>query len=149
MTTKTSTTGSVASDLYLFYVTTEKADGTKVSTWMANSSDGGGYTCNNTPSTKFFRYYTKEQANEIKKSLDRLEKLSPWGGDKTKTTYKVMSLKAAVNHTIKRMKELMDTRILANASDVCLTKSQINTRIRKAETNDPELSVEFLKGYKL
>lgn len=148
--TTKATTGSVASNLYLLYVTTEKADGTTTSTWMANSPDGGGYSCHNTPSTKFLRYWTKEQVSEIKKSFDKLEKLSPWGGSNTKTTFKVMSLKAAVNHTIKRMKELMDTRKLANVSDVRVTKSRIDSHIRSVEKGEPEeLPVSFLGKYKL
>lgn len=127
-------TESVVSDLYLLYVTTEKADGTKTSTWMANPSEGSGYILNSTPSTKYFRYYTKKQATEIKKSLDKLEKLSPFGGDNTKTTYKVMSLKAAVNQTIKRMKEQMITRMFANEMAVSQTKSRIDKDIRNAES---------------
>lgn len=136
-TTSLAATDAVVSDLFLLYVTTEKANGTKSSTWMANSSDGGGYVLNNTPSTKFFRYYTKEQANEIKKSLDKLEKLNPWSRE-GKTTYKVMSLKAAVNLTIKRMKENMRLRMLATERDVRKTKDSIDSRVCKAENKEIE-----------
>ena len=137
-------TDAVVSDLYLLRVSTEKADGTKTSTWMANSNDGAGYVLNNQPSAKFFRYYTKEQANEIKKSLDKLEKVSPFYGEGSKTTYKVMTLKAAVNQYIKRMKEQMILRQLANENDVRETKCSIDSRVRKAESNQREQSPVYL-----
>jgi hypothetical protein len=136
-TSRLTATDAVVSDLFLLYVTTEKADGKKTSTWMANSADGGGYALNNTPSTKFFRYYTKEQANEIKKSLDKLEKLTPWSRE-GKTTYKVMSLRAAVNQTIKKMKEQMVLRMLASEKNVRATKNEIDTRVSKAEKQESE-----------
>ena len=143
-----SATDAVVADLYLLYVTTEKANG-KTSTWMANSPDGGGYVLNNTPSTKFFRYWTKEQATAIKKSLDKLERLSPWSCE-GKTTFKVMTLKSAVNMTIKKMKEQMITRQFASPTDVRRTSNELDRRISCAEKGEPEeLPVSFLRKYKL
>lgn len=123
---------ATASELYLFHVTEEKADGTTSSTWMANSSEGSGLAQRNVPSTKWFTYFTKEQATELKKLLDKKAKLQE-KDYKVKVTYKVMSLKSAVNYYCKRMKELMDTRQPAGTGTFNLTKRSVDSDIARLE----------------
>lgn len=134
---------ATSSELYLFYVTNTDATGKVTHTWMANHISGG-YTWHNTPSWKEFRYYTKEQAKTLKKELDKYQKLIKKNGSTYTSEYKIMSLKAAVNFTIKRMKELMETRELVNYSGYLSTKQKVAADIAREERGDKTIPI-YLK----
>ena len=131
---------SNSSELFLFYVTNTDATGKVTHTWMANHVTGG-YTWFHSPSWKEFRYYTKEQAKAIKKELDKYQKLLKKNGTTYKSEYKIMSLKAAVNFHIKRMKELMMNRELVNYSEYIITKQKIASDISREERGDKSIPI--------
>jgi sensor c-di-GMP phosphodiesterase-like protein len=107
---------------------------------MANHVSGG-YTWFHSPSWKEFRYYTKEQAKTLKKELDKYQKLLKKNGTSYKSEYKIMSLKAAVNFHIKRMKELMENRELVNYSGYLTTKQKIAADITREERGDKTIPI--------
>lgn len=129
------------SEMYLFYVTNTDATGKVTHTWMANHCNSGNYVWFHSPSWKEFRYFTKEQAKEIKKELDKYQKLCQKNGSTYKSEYKIMSLKSAVNFTIKRMRELMETRELVNYSGYILTKKRIKDDISREERGDKSIPI--------
>ena len=129
------------SEMYLFYVTNTDATGKVTHTWMANHCNNGSYAWFHSPSWKEFRYFTKEQAKEIKKELDKYQKLCQKNGSTYKSEYKIMSLKSAVNFTIKRMRELVETRELVNYSGYILTKKRIKDDISREERGDKTIPI--------
>lgn len=131
---------ATSSGLYLFYVTNTDATGKVTHTWMANHVSGS-YTWFHSPSWKEFRYYTKEQAKNIKKELDKYQKLLKKNGTTYKSEYKIMSLKSAVNFHIKRMKELMESRELVNYSGYLTTKQKIAADIVREERGDKSIPI--------
>lgn len=128
------------SELFLFYVTNTDATGKVTHTWMANHISGG-YTWFHSPSWKDFRYYTKDQAKILKKELDKYQKLLKKNGTTYKSEYKIMSLKAAVNFHIKRMKELMMNRELVNYSEYLSTKHKVTSDIAREERGDKSIPI--------
>ena len=129
---------SNSSAIYVFYVTNTDSTGKVTHTWMAKLITGA-LGCHNTPSWNQFRYFTLEQAKTIKKELDKYQKLCQKNGSTYKSEFKIMSLKTAVNHTIKRMKELMETRELASYSDYISVKQRISADIKREEKGIKEL----------
>ena len=111
---------------------------------MANHISGG-YTWFHSPSWKDFRYYTKDQAKELKKELDKYQKLLKKNGITYKSDYKIMSLKAAVNFHIKRMKELMMNRELVNYSEYITTKQKIAGDIAREERGDKTIPINIFR----
>ena len=127
-------------ELYLLYVTTTYITGKVSHTWMANSINGY-IECFNSPSWNKFRYYTKEQAKSIKKMLDQLEKIKQKGGSTIKTEYKIMSLKSAVNFHIKKMKEMMEKRLLVTISEYRKTETGIQKDIEIVTKDIKEIPI--------
>ena len=109
---------------------------------MANHVSGG-YTWFHSPSWKDFRYYTKEQAKTLKKELDKYQKLLKKNGTTYKSEYKIMSLKAAVNFHIKRIKELMENREAVNYSGYLETKQKIASDIAREERGDRTIPIHI------
>jgi sensor c-di-GMP phosphodiesterase-like protein len=132
------------SELFLFYVTNTDATGKVTHTWMANHVNGG-YTWFHSPSWKEFRYYTKEQAKTLKKELDKYQKLLKKNGSTYKSEYKIMSLKAAVNFHIKRMRELMENREAVNYSGYLSTKQKISADIAREERGDKTIPINIFR----
>ena len=132
------------SELFLFYVTNTDATGKVTHTWMANHVNGS-YTWFHSPSWKEFRYYTKAQAKELKKELDQYQKLTKKNGSTHKSEYKIMSLKAAVNFYIKRMRELMINREAVNYSGYLETKQKIAADIAREERGDKTIPISIFR----
>ena len=132
------------SELFLFYVTNTDATGKVTHTWMANHVNGG-YTWFHSPSWKDFRYYTKEQAKTLKKELDKYQKLLKKNGSTYMSEYKIMSLKAAVNFHIKRMRELMENREAVNYSGYLSTKQKIAADIAREERGDKTIPIQVFR----
>ena len=134
---------ATSSELYLFYVTMTDNNTRKVThTWMANSINGGR-TCFNTPSWKDFRYYSKEQAQSIKKMLDVLNKIRQKDGAITNYEYKIMSLKSAVNFHIKKMKELMEKRLPVTIQECYRTEVMLQNEIDRESKGIKEIPLHI------
>lgn len=134
---------ATSSELYLFYVTmTDNNTGKVTHTWMSNSINGGR-TCFNTPSWKDFRYYSKEQAQSIKKMLDVLNKIRQKDGAITNYEYKIMSLKSAVNFHIKKMKELMEKRLPVTVQECYRTEVMLQNEIDRESKGIKEIPLHI------
>ena len=134
---------ATSSELYLFYVTmTDNNTGKVTHTWMSNSINGGR-TCFNTPSWKDFRYYSKEQAQSIKKMLDVLNKIRQKDGAITNYEYKIMSLKSAVNFHIKKMKELMEKRLPVTIQECYRTEVMLQNEIDRESKGIKEIPLHI------
>ena len=134
---------ATSSELYLFYVTmTDNNTGKVTHTWMANSINAGR-TCFNTPSWKDFRYYSKEQAQSIKKMLDALNKIRQKDGAITNYEYKIMSLKSAVNFHIKKMKELMEKRLPVTIQECYRTEVMLQNEIDRESKGIKEIPLHI------
>ena len=134
---------ATSSELYLFYVTmTDNNTGKVTHTWLSNSINGGR-TCFNTPSWKDFRYYSKEQAQSIKKMLDVLNKIRQKDGAITNYEYKIMSLKSAVNFHIKKMKELMEKRLPVTIQECYRTEVMLQNEIDRESKGIKEIPLHI------